>query len=332
MLDRVLLYDLIYALAARDGREALLFGSCAPLAREAFVQSLAGEAFPEVWFEIPLAGEPWFDLHVLTAREALQSSQAIAPSMDECSAKAMRWFGQKSAAQVRQLALSYDVSSGNIDSPAVQLLMWGDHIQTTSEFLATVANEEASAAYQAFVSRIPHGWFACYSGVFPQRPNMGIRVECVLRNGVQQAYVQDPTRLEQDLRGVGIDTSADSLLPWCAEMARTPFPIEFQFNVLPDGTVANTLGVSLRFNCPPGTDAWHGFDANGAAGTLMQWVQDKGLADDRWRSLGNTTFSKRIRRADESAQFYCFPAFLKLRWRNGQPLDAKAYLLCGCNA
>ena len=34
-MDRMMLYDIIYALAARDGREAALFGVSAPLARGA---------------------------------------------------------------------------------------------------------------------------------------------------------------------------------------------------------------------------------------------------------------------------------------------------------
>ena len=38
MLDRTMLYDLIYALAAIDGREEKLFGDCAPLAHEAFMR------------------------------------------------------------------------------------------------------------------------------------------------------------------------------------------------------------------------------------------------------------------------------------------------------
>ena len=42
MLDRTMLYDLIYALAAIDGREEKLFGDCAPLAHEAFQRGLAG--------------------------------------------------------------------------------------------------------------------------------------------------------------------------------------------------------------------------------------------------------------------------------------------------
>ena len=33
--------------------------------------------------------------------------------------------------------------------------------------------------------------------------------------------------------------------------------------------------------------------------------------------------------AGESRLIYCYPAFLKLRWRGGKPLDAKAYFIAG---
>lgn len=65
------LYDLIYALAARDGRDgrdATLFGRGALAAREAFARGLCGNTFPELWFEMPLAGDAWFDVHMLVSR------------------------------------------------------------------------------------------------------------------------------------------------------------------------------------------------------------------------------------------------------------------------
>ena len=68
---------------------------------------------------------------------------------------------------------------------------------------------------------------------------------------------------------------------------------------------------------------------NGAAGELMSQVEAWGLADERWKLLADTAFAMRVKAADESALLYCYPAFLKLRWRDGEPLDAKAYLIAG---
>ena len=92
-MDRMKLYDIIYALAARDGREATLFGSCASTAREAFSRSLAGEAFPEIWFEIPLAGGSWFDLHSLVSHEDVAGTQPAFSGQGGVYADALAWFG-----------------------------------------------------------------------------------------------------------------------------------------------------------------------------------------------------------------------------------------------
>ena len=45
-MDRLTLFDLIYALAAVGGREELLFGDCSDGMREAFLRSLTPTAFP----------------------------------------------------------------------------------------------------------------------------------------------------------------------------------------------------------------------------------------------------------------------------------------------
>lgn len=45
-MNPLIIYSIVYALAARDGREEALFGQCAPFARQAFERSLAADAFP----------------------------------------------------------------------------------------------------------------------------------------------------------------------------------------------------------------------------------------------------------------------------------------------
>ena len=76
-MDHSVLYEILYALAALGERKQALFGNCAPAARKAFARSCAGNAFPEIWFEIPLLGEPRFDLHALTSRETLDPEAAF---------------------------------------------------------------------------------------------------------------------------------------------------------------------------------------------------------------------------------------------------------------
>ena len=319
-MDRGLLYDMVYALAARDGREAALFGASAPLMHEAFVRSLAGEGyFPELWFELPLAGEPWCDIHALVSAGDLDAGAAYGDA-------AFAWFAAQERRDVRQLALSWDCGAGELLGPAVQLLVTRDNADVTCGFLEAAGRGDAAEAYRTFVSRLPGDWFACYTGVFPQRREPHLRVECIPSAGLQRAYAENTGLLEAHLRQVGFAAFDDALLERCRLLAGTPFGIEFQFDVEPSGAAGSTLGVSLRFAPPSGEGVPHSFDA---AAPLMEQVEAWGLADGRWRLLSDTAFAKRLTTGGEFALLWCFPAFLKLRWRDGAPLDAKAYLIAG---
>ena len=85
----------------------------------------------------------------------------------------------------------------------------------------------------------------------------------------------------------------------------------------------------MRFSCPPGTPTWEAFGRDGAARELMGRLEEWGLADGRWTELADTAFVQRITLGKESLVGYCFPAFVKLRWRGSVPVDAKAYLIAG---
>ena len=328
MHDFKMLYEIIYALAAREGREGVLFGTSAPAAREAFARSLACNAFPELWFEVPLSGEPWFDFHALTAHDDVEPGMAFTAAETGGHTGAFEWFAAREGG-VRQLALSWDTGSGDVDSPAVQLLVSDDDPEVTCEFLEAAGRPDAIGAYRAFRERLPQGWFACYAGVFPMRPGHNLRVECIPERGLQHAYGDDPALLERDLRQVGLDVAGNSIVERCQLMARTPFQFEFQFDVEPDGSVGATFSASSRFACPPGESGWEPYYADGAAGELMRKTEAWGLADGRWRELSGAMFAKRISYEGRSCTAYCYPAFLKLRWRNGEPVDAKAYLIAG---
>jgi hypothetical protein len=184
--------------------------------------------------------------------------------------------------------------------------------------------------YRRFLDRLPRGWFACYTGVFPSRPGHNLRVECIPDRNLQHTYAGDAGLLEADLRQLGLEAIGDTLVQRSCLLAQTPFPFEFQFDVLPDGRLGSTVGVSVRFASPAATsEDWQPFDPDGAGGTLMCQAQAWGLVDERWQHLAGTSFAKRATRGNHFVVMYCYPAFLKLRWRDGQPLDAKAYLIAG---
>lgn len=327
-MNYVQLYDIVYALAARDGREEALFGSNALAAREAFMRSLVGEQFPELWFEVPLEDDPWFDLHVLTSCESLTPGINLPENLADETRNAFTWFAEQQHV-ARQLALSWDTGRGAAECPAVQLLIAKRDKQTVCGFLDAVGRPDAKDAYSAFVDRLPNDWFACYTGVFPARPGHNLRVECIPTYDMQRAYADDTSLLERHLSQMGLTELGGTLVTRCQLLAQMPFRLEFQFDVEPDGCAGATFGASLRFARPPREGDREGFVVNGSAGTFMRQVESWGLADERWRLLEGTIVAKRASKDGESVMLYCYPAFCKLRWREGEPVDAKAYLIAG---
>lgn len=326
-MDRTKIFSIIYALAALDGREASLFGECGPYAEEAFSRSLTSEAFPEIWFEIPLAGEPWLDFHSLVSYDDVAGTHAAYSGHDGVYADALAWFAAQQPHAVRQLALSYDTHTGDVEQPAVQVLVSRRGLSVPLGFLEAVGRQDATEPFRVFVSNIPDEWFACYVGAFPRRQGAEVppwvRVECIVGDMLQRAYADDPATLKAHLAQVGLETIDEDALSNILMLARSPFPLELQFNIGPEGKALPVLSASVRF----GAEDWTDESCRAAIVDLMRDVQGTGLVDGRWMNLAGTVFSKSLSRDDESVTFSCFPAFLKLRWHEGKPSDAKAYLI-----
>lgn len=323
-VSRSFVYDVIYALAASEGRERVLFGSSAPLAHEAFGRSLVGDVFPELWFEVPLLGEPWFDLHTLVSRKELDPGMEFSPAIAGGHPELLAWFAGQT--EGRQLALSYDVGRGDIDNPAMQVLAWREPLH--ERFLELASGPEAAQAFRAFRERTPREWFACYTGVFPGRDSQAMHVECIVGNALQRAYAADASLLRKHLADAGLSGLDDTLVPRCQQLAQSPFPLEFQFELMPDGTTGGALGASVRFGTSE-ADKNPPLTVDGPGGEVMGLCEEWGLADSRWRELPKAAFAKGVSRGGLGAMLYCYPAFVKLRWRDGQPLDAKTYLQAG---
>ena len=209
-MDRMRMYDIIYALAAKDSRETALFGNCAPCAREALSRSLAGEKLPEIWLEVPLSGDPWFDIHALTAYEDVAGTQAAFAGQGGSYADALSWFAAQPPMTVRQLALSYDTHAGDVDHPAVQLLVCGRDKSVPLEVLEAIGLSSAKPSYRTFAHNMPKEWFACYIGAFPRRQATDsppwVRVECLVGKKLQRELVPFSKRQRHsELRAITVD-------------------------------------------------------------------------------------------------------------------------------
>ena len=325
-LDRPTIYDAIYQLAAGDGREELLFGPCAPLAHEAFQRSLVTGGFPLIWFELPLLGAPRFDLHVALSPEALRNSLQLPDDFDRAYAPALTWYAHEEQGG-NGLAFAYDVSEGRIDAPALHVNVNDAPLENIGRFFELAAGADTPKLYQRFVDRLPKGWRVWYAGVHPARPGSHLRVDCFVNRDLKAAYASDLALLERDLRSCGFTTSLDALEKLVQPILSSPFTLELQFDINRDGSIGPTLGISAEIpHCLPANahpEVWM------YAARLMHAVEAMGLADERWKAARGASYALSVEVNGSDLKLYCMPTFVKLRMRDGVPLDAKLYLIAG---
>ncbi len=323
MLDRTTIYDAIYQLAAGDGREKALFGSCAPLAREAFQHSLVAEGFPIIWFEVPFLGEPRFDLHVAFSAKALRKGALLPANFNSTYARVFEWYAHEEIGG-NGLAFAYDVSEGSIDAPALHVNVNNAPLENIGRFFELAADERAPQAYQHFTDCMPKDWRVWYAGVHPARPGSHLRVDCFTSSQLRAAYASDPKLLERDLRACGFTAELDALGELTAPIWESPFQLELQFDLMRDGGLGPTIGISVDLPTFARSDAQKHIWKDTAR--LMDAVERMGLADERWRVAQAATYAIRLPVNGIKLVLYCVPTFIKLRMRDGVPIDAKMYL------
>lgn len=317
------LYETLHHLASKDADD--LFGTNAPLAHEAFEHALASPSMPTVWFEVPLSGPPRFDLHVAHSNGVLHKYAPFASDAMDGHGGLLNWY----ASEPREgggLALAYDVGDGRIDAPAVHVNVNGAKAFDAEGFFAHVGRPEAAALYRSFAVRLPQGWHIWYFGVHPGRPGAPVRIDCFVDESVKRAYAADPTKLEEDLREAGFAVEGSAVQRIGAEVAASPFGMELQFDVLSDGSLGQTVGISAQFPLVVASAARPLWEPAGSAAQLMKFAVDSSIADARWQHIRDTIFSTAVRIDSATQALYCIPVFAKFRVRADRLFDTKIYL------
>ena len=322
-----MLYETLYSLASKDA-ECDLFGTSAPLAQEAFRRALAGTSMPIVWFEVPLSGPPRFDLHVAHGNADLHEHAPFASDAMDGHGELLNWY----ASEPREgggLALAYDVGDGRIDAPAVHVNVNSAKAFDIEGFFVHVGRPEAVALYRGFAKRLPRGWRIWYFGVHPGRPGAPVRVDCFVDESLKRAYATKPAKLEEDLREAGFAVEGSTVRCVGTEVAASPFGMELQFDVLSDGTLGKTVGVSAQLPLVTASAARPLWEPAGGAARLMEFAVNSRIADARWQHVRDTMFSTAVQDGITTQALYCVPVFAKFRVRADRLLDAKLYLQAG---
>ena len=319
------MYDTIYMFASHECRE--IFGDDGSLAREAFRRSTAGDMLPGLWLELPLLGRPRFDLHITYGKEAICDGAPFPQQAADGHGALLNWYAEQKTSSIAGLALGYDAGEGHIQRPAaVHALVEGAENSGEPDvegLFSHLGRSDAAPRLAQFLRRVPREWRLWYFGIFTGRPDAPVRADFFV-DSMKGAYAKDTSLLAAHLSQMGIAASSDTMR--IAEaILRSPFELELQFDVLPDGSAGPTVGLSAGFHMESIADARRRF-RDGDAARLLEFAEKQGLADGRWRCAERAFFARGKKERGGMRVVACAPKFVKFRIRDGAALDAKIYL------
>ena len=171
--DPLTAFELLYSLAAADGREETLFGNSIELAQPAAARSLIGESFPGFYLEFPLTGAPCFDL--LTGYGELKPGAKFAPGGGYGYEAAFDWFASLPPGHGASCGIAVDTGSGGNEHAGVYLQQ-RRRAALTAPFLDSLGESGRLAAYMRLCERMPGGMEPAYIGLFPGRKGSPMRI------------------------------------------------------------------------------------------------------------------------------------------------------------
>ncbi|MBQ9315888.1 MAG: hypothetical protein IJ203_03590 [Atopobiaceae bacterium] len=326
--DLTVLYKALYRELAAHGRGEALFGSCGDLALDAFGSAAVGPRMPTVYFEIPLLGEPRFDLQVCVSREDGAVERELPVTALPQLGPLMDWL-QRSE-DCPGVDLAFDVGAGDVRSPQVMALMTDGVLRDVAGFFAAAGDGQAAKRFVRRARHVPLGWRIWYVGLAPQRAGRPVRLDYSVGPRRQRRYLEDMALFAKDLLSLGYQSSEEQL-GWCRQLMELPFGPNLQLDVLEDDSMGPVLGYSL---CMPSwgpaksSESLRQGDLRQACELLQAW----GLVDDRWQKLAGCCIGREIvvpvGKGASAFALRCVPTFLKVRMTAQGLLDAKAYLMC----
>ena len=326
----------IFIRAAGGGREARLFGMSTQAKADTALRKYAIDASDECfYFELPLAGEPRMDLLLQYNCGKIRLPASRRGGMNSVSSDFFSFF--EACAKDPDIAryivgFSFDLSEGR-DLPGIYLLPPRNlpNISYVPRMLERLgASGRIQKVMDAFASA-PAGWQPYYAGYMDARPGTPTRLGFFLDHGMCRRYREDRALLKRDLSQYCRRPVPGDMLDQIHLLTQKGYVWDFQFDMLPDGDLARSLGVSVRDEADENTWAsTKAFLECNAMENLMLTLESWKLADGRWRLLRdacsavrrNILEGGRIRTVADLVSINTY----KVRFKNEQSVLAKAYL------
>lgn len=328
---RALLFGAALGLVNRLAGGSDVLGISAERAIRAYRESLVGDAQPGVWIEVPLAGEPGFDMNTFYRRSQLKAGDRFIcgdvlgyqPVIDWLADAPQGGFG---------VGLAHDLRGNEIGHGAY-VNPNGVGGDCRDAFFSALGEADAGERSARVVARQPQEWQVMEEGVFADRAGRPARIACRVGEKLQRAYAAEASLLEAHLQQVGFCVADEGMLTCLREMAQSPFELWLEFDVLEDGSVGDSLGADLTFGGSVLGGRRTGFDESSPFARAMDALEARGLADGRWRHLARATMSRLVpvSGGDEGPTLVLVssePTFVKAKWIPGETPIAKIYQSC----
>ena len=321
-------FDALYTIAAKDGRGEALFGNSFDIARGVYERTLIGDGYPEAYIEFPLLGSPGFDL--LSVHSFVQPRSRFAPGAGFGYQKMFDWYSSVcgTGASVG-CGIELDTSVGETERAGVYL-QYRRHSNLIAPFLDSIGEEGRTESFLAVFDRMPEGWPPAYVGLFPGRVGTPLRIGGYLGNAVQKACADDPALLAAQFDRIGFSAYDDEMLSQCGVFLSIAPSVDFQFDIMPDGTLDDVFGLSLSFNETKPRQAQACME-DGYGAQICSTLQEWGLADERWKLIADAAFARHVpfdREDGSQGRFAlcCLFNYAKVKFVGAVAQPAKFYL------
>ena len=322
----------LYSIAAADGRGEALFGDSFDQATDFYRRTLIGDGYPIAHLEFPLLGEPCLDL--LSVHASVAPEAKFAPGAGYGHQAMFDWFAEASSGELADdvsVGLELDLSAGQTQTVGVYLQQ-RQHTQLVAPFLNSIGEAARAQSYLDVLGLMPEGWPPSYVGLFPGREGTPLRIGGYMGRAEHAHCATDPAYLGEQFRQIGFTAFDDDMLDRCAEFMRLAPSIDFQFDIMPDGSLGDTFGLSLSFNETMPREARECM-SSGYGAQLMHVLQGWGLADDRWKAIAGAAFARHVGVEGEDGNEERFALcvrfnYAKVKFSSCEPRPAKFYLTC----
>lgn len=327
------LYDSFQVLLlqlADDGRGKVLLGDSVDRARSAAGPFMIGEDFPSVYFELPLAGDPFLDLTILY--DTLAPGSRIDSEAAADTGPMLDWYAAACAGN-SDISCGFELDTSKPELPRAAVHFQPRvHVELVQPFCKAIGEPERARLYLDLAERMPAGWPLSFFGMFRGRPNSPLRVCGYLGDSETAACSDDPHRLASAFEAIGFAAYDNAMLADISRlMAAAPGTVDFQFDVHADGALGDTFAIDIQFEIAQPKAVNESFES-GPGARIMQLLEELGAADSRWKLTPQASFARALPIELDGGSparygFTLMPQWAKVRWRNGVLQPSKLYYL-----